>query len=170
MFLDDGLVKLILYHACSKGDTSRMSLSSFCTCFWREMYPDSIQLYLSRVTGKEWDASPVCNWARKGSGIYVLKYFLVSSYTCSLALLWLCFLSVFYRHRNETSHILKHQHISSQHSWLLILHFTSNAAAFFPAAVMSLSRISQKCSNFVLLGCIFNSPNTFTLLYFHICV
>lgn len=170
MFLDDGLVKLILYHPCSRGDTSRVSLSSFCTCIWRQKYPNYIQLYLSSIMGKEWDASPICNWARKGNGIYALRYFLVSSYTCSLALLWLCFVSILYGHRNETSHILKHQHVSSWHSRLLILHFTSNVAAFFPATVMSANRISQKRNNLLLLGCIFNSPNTFTLLYFHVCV
>lgn len=129
------------------------------SCILQELWVKN-EMHLQSVTGQE-----------RAVGSMAVSYFLVSSYTCSLALLWLCFVSTLYGHGNETSHIFKYQNISNKDSWLLILHFTSDTAAFFPDTVMpACSRSSQKCSNLILLGCIFNSPNIFTLLNFHICV
>lgn len=125
-------------------------------CILQELHVKN-EMHLQSVTGQE-----------RAVGSMELRYFLVSSYTFSLALLCLSFVSTLCGHRNKhhTS-----SNISSKDSWLLILHFSSDATAFFIAAVMpAYSSSSQKCSNLILLGCIFNSLNIFMLLNFHICI
>lgn len=86
-------------------------------------------------TNKEGYASPVCNWTGKSCrfcGIQI--FYLVRGYTQSLALLWLCFVSTLYGHRNETSH-------------------TSNIRIFLAIVMPAHSRSGQKCSYPILLGC-----------------
>ena len=66
------------------------------SCIFQELRVKN-EMHLQSVTEQE-----------RAVGSMALRYFLVSSYTCSLALLWLCFVSTLYGHRNETSHIFKH--------------------------------------------------------------
>lgn len=87
------------------------------------------------VTNKEGDASPICNWTGKSCRVYGAQvFYLVSSYTQSLALLWLCFVSTLYGHRNEASHI-------------------SDIRIFLAIVMPAHSRRDPKCSNLILLGC-----------------
>lgn len=79
----------------------------------------------------------VSNLDRKSHRVYGTQvFYLVSSCMWSLALLSLCFVSMLYAHRNETS-------------------CTSNIRIFLAIVMPADSRRDQKCSNLILLGCCF---------------
>lgn len=115
-------------------DPSATALNSSCTQLLRIDAPRCYSATFG-VTNKEGDASPICDWTGKSCRVYGTQVFCpVSSYTGSLALLWLCFVSTLYGHRNETSH-------------------TSNIRTFLAFVTPAHSRRDQKCSNLILLGC-----------------